>query len=185
MLYSRNWHNVVNQHTLIKHLKNIGLSVFLLLNFESFEYIWKFQGQRWNQSRSCICSGARSLTHCARPGIEPGPLQGQARSLTQCDTAGTPLAVSFEEKLLISKKSNLSSFYFKYHTWVLYLRKLCLSESHSNLCLSVGFFLVSSRSVMVWDFAFWTMFHLSSYVWQIFFSQSVAYFCIFLAMSLE
>ena len=40
---------------------------------------WKFQGQGSNQSCNCnlrsSCSNAGSLTHCARPGIEPKPPQ--------------------------------------------------------------------------------------------------------------
>lgn len=46
-------------------------------------------------SRSCAlrrsCSQARSVTHCARPGIQPAPPPREGWSLTRCATAGTPL----------------------------------------------------------------------------------------------
>ena len=46
---------------------------------------WKFLGQRMNLSHGC--SNARSLTHCASPGIKSKPLQcpeAPVRFLTHC-----------------------------------------------------------------------------------------------------
>ena len=63
--------------------------------------IWKFPG--WGLNLSCICDlnhsfgNAGSLTHCARPEIEPAPRhhRDNAGSLTHWGTAGTPIYTHF------------------------------------------------------------------------------------------
>ena len=47
-------------------------------------------GPGWNRSHSYRNAG--SLSHCAGPGIEPVPPQGQAGLLTRCAAAGAPRA---------------------------------------------------------------------------------------------
>ena len=71
---------------------------FDFVTFFSFGHthgIWKFPGQEWNPSHSCdlchSCSNAKSLTHCARPGIEPTPPQIQHWILNLLGHSGNSL----------------------------------------------------------------------------------------------
>lgn len=79
-------------------------SIDLLLFFSFFGHtpsIWKFLRQGLNLSGTFdlwhSCGHTRSLTTCARWGIEPAPQQWpelQQCSLTCCATVGTPSAVT-------------------------------------------------------------------------------------------
>lgn len=85
-------------------LKNIGLSVFLLLNFKSFFYISRFQF---------------FIIYVIYNYFLP-----------VCGCLSILLMVSFEKKLFILKKFNLSNFYFIDHALLLCLRNFYLTGSH-------------------------------------------------------
>ena len=74
---------------LLLHTSNI-----FFFFFGHLHGICTLPGQGLNSSWRCdlrhSCSNAGSLTHCARPGMEPGPQQRQASSGTHCTTSGTP-----------------------------------------------------------------------------------------------
>ena len=88
-------HNILfpKKNGMIKHKKNRKINSFMEYRkaeefFFFFFYghthsIWKFLDQGLNPSHSCdlchSCSNAGSLTHCARPGVEPALPQRQEK----------------------------------------------------------------------------------------------------------
>ena len=76
----------------------VSLDLFFFFFFVCTCSLWKFPGQGIKSSCSCglhhSCSVAGSLASWAGPKVELMVPQRQARSLTHCATAGTPVPFS-------------------------------------------------------------------------------------------
>ena len=75
--------------------------LFNIFFFFFWLHPWQLEVSSQGSNLNFICnlwhsySNARSLTHCAKLGIEPAPPWRQARSLTHCTIAGTPRLNSY------------------------------------------------------------------------------------------